>query len=104
MPLRMPEIKMNSWPGISTTLFINNSWVRIRKIEKASNTIFWSACFDLHLTRPKIEMAEKKSPTNIAIRFGFSQEQPGWIFLPPLIPRYTLRPAIPIGKLLVRIK
>gem|GEM_PF-1582136 len=83
----MPEIKMNSWPGISTTLFINNSWVRIRKMEKASNTIFWSACFDLHLTRPKIEMAEKKSPTSIAIS-----------------PRYTTRPAIPIEKILIRIE
>ena len=70
---------MNSWPGISTTLFINNSWVRIRKIEKASNTIFWSACFDLHLTRPKIEMAEKKSPTSIAIRSGFSKVQSEWM-------------------------
>jgi hypothetical protein len=69
----MPEIKMNSWPGISTTLFINNSWVRIRKIENASNTIFWSACFDLHLIRPKMEMVEKKSPTNIAIGLDFSE-------------------------------
>ena len=73
----MPEMKMNSCPGISTTLFMNNSWVRIRKIEKASNMIFWSACFDLHLMRPRMDIAEKKSPTNIAIRFSFSQEQPG---------------------------
>jgi len=87
MPLRTPEIKMNSCPPISTTLFMNSSWARIRKMEKASNTIFWSACFDLHLTRPKIEMAEKKSPTNIAIPS-----------------RYTALPAIPIGKLLVRIE
>lgn len=100
----MPEIKMNSAPGISTTLFINNSWLRIRKMEKASNTIFWSACFDRHFIRPKIEMAEKKSPTNIAIRFGFSQVRAGKMILPRCIPRYTAPPAIPIGKLLVRIE
>ena len=76
MPLRIPEIKMNSWPGISTTLFINNNCVRIRKIENASNTIFWSACFDLHLKRPKMEIAEKKSPTNIAIGLDFAGEYP----------------------------
>jgi hypothetical protein len=71
MPLRMPEIKINSWPPISTTLLMNNSWVRMRKMEKASNTILWRACFPRHLKRPIIEMAEKKSPTIVAIQFGF---------------------------------
>jgi len=83
----MPEIKMNSGPGISTTLFINNSWLRIRKMENASNTIFWSACFDRHFTRPKIEMAEKKSPTNIAIRLVFSQVRAGEDSPSPLYPK-----------------
>lgn len=95
IPLSIPDTNMNSWPPISTTLFMNSSCVMIRKTEKASNTSFLSADFDLHLKNPKMEIEEKKSPTNVAITAVYVfHRDPGrqdWI---QYRPQYTPQPPL----------
>jgi len=43
----------------------------MRKIEKASSTIFLRELFEWLLTRPKTEMREKKTPAKVTIKYRF---------------------------------
>ena len=95
----MPERKMNSWLPISSTLFRNNSCAMIKKMQKASNTIFRRAVLDLDLNRPKREIEEKKIPVKVAISVVFHSTDRILSFT-----IYCRPAAIPIGNVLVGIQ